>query len=224
MKIVVGLGNPGRQYAGTRHNVGFDVIDYLAAAPSVGGARSAFQADVFEATEGGEKLLLLKPQTFMNLSGRAVRAALDFYKLTAADLLVVCDDYNLPLGKLRVRAKGSHGGQNGLRDIQQQLGGDEYPRLRMGVGQPSPGEAVDFVLSRFKPAERPAIDAAVAQAAAAVLVWVRRGLPACMNFANGPDEPAKGAKKKSEERAAKPDGERKRKSDDQVPPPSAMPT
>ncbi len=231
MKVVVGLGNPGRQYAGTRHNVGFDVIDYLAAAPSVGGARSAFQADVFEATEGGEKLLLLKPQTFMNLSGRAVRAALDFYKLTAADLLVVCDDYNLPLGKLRVRAKGSHGGQNGLRDIQQLLGGDEYPRLRMGVGQPSPGEAVDFVLSRFKPAERPAIDAAVAQAAAAVLVWVRQGLPACMNFANGPSDQESGSrrqesgsKKKSGDGKQKTDEERKLKPDDQVPPPSALPS
>ena len=222
MKIVIGLGNPGRQYAGTRHNVGFEVIDYLAAAPSVGGARSAFQADVFEATEGGEKLLLLKPQTFMNLSGRAVRAALDFYKLTAADLLVVCDDYNLPLGKLRVRAKGSHGGQNGLRDIQQQLGGDEYPRLRMGVGQPSPGEAVDFVLSRFKPAERPAIDAAVAQAAAAVLVWVRQGLPACMNFANGPSDQESGSKKKSGVRSQETEEPRKLKSDDQVPPPSAL--
>ncbi len=231
MKIVVGLGNPGRQYAGTRHNVGFDVIDYLAAAPSVGGARSAFQADVFEATEGGEKLLLLKPQTFMNLSGRTVRAALDFYKLTAADLLVVCDDYNLPLGKLRVRAKGSHGGQNGLRDIQQQLGGDEYPRMRMGVGQPSPGEAVDFVLSRFKPAERATIDAAVAQAAAAVLVWVRQGLPACMNFANGPSDQESGSrkqesgsKKKSGIRRQETEEPRKLKPDDQVPPPSAMPS
>jgi peptidyl-tRNA hydrolase, PTH1 family len=224
MKVVIGLGNPGRQYAGTRHNVGFDVIDYLAAAPSVGGAKSAFQADVFETTEGGEKVLFVKPLTYMNLSGRVVRAILDFYKLTAADVLVICDDYNLPLGKLRARAKGSHGGQNGLRDIQQQLGSDEYPRLRMGVGQPGPGEAVDFVLSRFKPAERPAIDEAVAQAAAAVLVWVRQGLPACMNVANGPEEPAKGAKKKSEERKAKPEGERTLKPGDEVPPPSAMPS
>jgi PTH1 family peptidyl-tRNA hydrolase len=222
MKVVFGLGNPGRQYAGTRHNVGFDVVDYLAAAPSVGGARSAFQAEVFETAEGGEKVLLVKPLTYMNLSGRAVRAVLDFYKLTAADVLVVCDDYNLPLGKLRVRAKGSHGGQNGLRDIQQQLGSDEYARLRMGVGQPGPGEAVDFVLSRFKPAERATVDTAVAQAAAAALVWVRQGLPACMNFANGPDEPAKAAKKKSDER--KLNGERKPKPDDQVPPPSAMPS
>lgn len=236
MKVVIGLGNPGRQYAGTRHNVGFDVIDYLAAAPAVGGAKSAFQAEVYETTEGGEKVLFVKPLTYMNLSGRTVRAILDFYKLTAADVLVICDDYNLPLGKLRVRAKGSHGGQNGLRDIQQQLGSDEYPRLRMGVGQPGPGEAVDFVLSRFKPAERPTIDAAVAQAAAAVLVWVRQGLPACMNFANGPSDQESGDKKKSGDRRQKSGSqkkpgdtgqgaeERKLKPGDEVPPPSALPS
>lgn len=187
MKIVVGLGNPGSKYAATRHNIGFDVVDYLAAGPGVGGFRSAFQSEAAEFTEGGEKVLLVKPQTFMNLSGRAVRAVLDFYKLTPADLLVICDDYNLPLGKLRVRAKGSHGGQNGLRNIQEQLGTDEYPRLRMGIGQPAPGEAVDFVLTRFKPGERAAVEEAVANAAAGVLVWVRQGLPACMNRVNGPE-------------------------------------
>ena len=187
MKIVVGLGNPGRQYAGTRHNVGFDVLDYLASGPGVAGGRAAFQSEVAELSDGGEKVLLVKPQTFMNLSGRAVRAVLDFYKLTPTDLLVVCDDYNLPLGKLRVRAKGSHGGQNGLRNIQEQLGTDEYPRLRMGIGQPAPGEAVDFVLTRFKPGERAAVEEAVASAAAGVLVWVRQGLAACTNRVNGPE-------------------------------------
>lgn len=201
MKIVVGLGNPGSKYAGTRHNVGFEVVDYLARGPGVGAFRTAFQADVAEFTEAGEKVLLLKPQTFMNLSGRAVRAAIDFYKLTPADVLVVCDDYNLPLGKLRVRAKGSAGGQNGLRNIQEQLGTDEYPRLRMGVGQPVQGEAVDFVLSRFKLGERATIDEAVANAAAAILTWVRKGLPACMNQANGPDEAkADGGKRKAEKK------------------------
>jgi PTH1 family peptidyl-tRNA hydrolase len=196
MKVVIGLGNPGRQYAGTRHNIGYDVIDYLAAGPGVGASRSAFQSEVAETNEGGEKVLLVKPQTFMNLSGRAVRAVLDFYKLGPADLLVVCDDYNLPLGKLRVRAKGSHGGQNGLRNIQEQLGTDEYPRLRMGIGQPAPGEAVDFVLTRFKPGERAAVEEAVAAAANGVLLWVRQGLAACMNRVNGPEPAAKPEKKK----------------------------
>src|SRR6478609_8857399 len=156
MKVIVGLGNPGPKYAGTRHNVGYDVIDYLAAAPGCSTFRERFEALIAESKEGDETVLLVKPLTFMNLSGRAVRAVLDFYKLPAEQLLVACDDFNLPLGKLRVRAKGSHGGQNGLRNIQDQLGTDAYARLRIGVGQPAEGEAVDFVLSRFKPGERTA--------------------------------------------------------------------
>ena len=195
MKVVVGLGNPGPKYAGTRHNVGFGVIDYLAAAPGCGPFRSKFQAQVAELTVDGEPVLLVKPETFMNLSGRAVRQVVDFYKVPLVDLMVVSDDFNLPLGKLRVRAKGSHGGQNGLRDIQQQLGTDEYPRLRIGVGQPGPGEAVDHVLSRFRPGERAAVEEAIAKAADAVLVWARRGLAACMNQANGPEEKRPARKK-----------------------------
>ncbi len=196
MKVVVGLGNPGPKYAGTRHNVGFDVIDSLALDPGCGPFRQKFQSLVAEWKLGAEPVLLVKPDTFMNLSGRAVRAVLDFYRLGTADLLVVSDDFNLPLGKLRVRSKGSHGGQNGLRNIQECLGTDEYARLRMGVGQPGPGEAVDFVLSKFKPGERAAADEAVAKAVDAVVVWLRQGLEACMNRANGPDESAKPKKPK----------------------------
>jgi PTH1 family peptidyl-tRNA hydrolase len=191
MRVVVGLGNPGPKYAGTRHNVGFAVVDYLATAPGVGPFRGQFQSLVAETTEAGEKVLLVKPETYMNLSGRAVRQVVDFYKVPLEHLLVVSDDFNLPLGKLRARARGSHGGQNGLRNIQEQLGTDAYPRLRIGVGQPDPGEAVDHVLSRFKPGERAAVEDAVAAAAAAVLVWVRRGIEACMNQANGPAESEK---------------------------------
>lgn len=209
MKLVIGLGNPGRQYAGTRHNVGFEVIDYLASGPGVGPAKAAFQSEVAEFTEGGEKVLLVKPQTYMNLSGRAVRAVVDFYKLAPADLLVVCDDFNLPLGKLRVRTKGSHGGQNGLRNIQEQLGTDEYARMRIGVGQPGPGEAVDHVLSRFKPGERAVVEEAVAAAAAGVLVWLRQGIEACMNRVNGPGEDGgkeKVKRKKEKEKTKEKDG------------------
>jgi PTH1 family peptidyl-tRNA hydrolase len=198
MKVIVGLGNPGRQYAGTRHNVGYAVVDYLASAPGVGPFRSQFQALVAEAAEGGEKVLYVKPETFMNLSGRAVRQVVDFYKLPLEHLLVVSDDFNLPLGKLRARAKGSHGGQNGLRNIQEQLGTDGYPRLRIGVGEPAPGEAVDHVLSRFKPGERKAVEDAVAAAAAAVLVWVRHGIDACMNAANAPEPSAERPAKKKD--------------------------
>ena len=203
MKLLVGLGNPGPKYAGTRHNVGFDVIDYLAAAPGTSAFRERFEALVAERQEGGETVLLVKPLTFMNLSGRAVRAALDFYKLAPEQLLVVCDDFNLPLGKLRVRAKGSHGGQNGLRNIQDQLGTDGYARLRIGVGQPVAGEAVDFVLSRFKPAERAAAEDAVAKAAQAAVVWVGSGIEECMNRFNGGDDPQQ-PKKEKKERKDKP--------------------
>src|SRR4051812_45575577 len=196
MKVVVGLGNPGPKYAGTRHNVGFEVIDYLAAAPGVPAFRERFEAFVTEMKEGGETVLLVKPLTFMNLSGRAVRAVLDFYKLPVEHLLVVCDDFNLPLGKLRVRAKGSHGGQKGLGSIQDHLGTDAYARLRIGVGQPAPRDAVDFVLSKFGPVERKAAEDAVAVAAQAVLTWVRNGTEACMNRFNGPASAEDGGKEK----------------------------
>jgi len=189
MKIIVGLGNPGTKYTGTRHNIGFEVIDYLAAGPGCSPFREKFEAFVAEMKEGEETILLVKPLTFMNLSGRAVRAILDFYKLSVEQVLIVCDDFNLPLGKLRVRTKGSHGGQNGLRNIQEQLGTDAYARLRIGVGQPAPGDAVDFVLSKFKPGERAATEEAIANAAQAVLVWVRQGVEACMNRFNGSEDP-----------------------------------
>lgn len=192
MKLIVGLGNPGRQYAGTRHNIGFAVIDYLASAPVFQPFRTQFQGLVAEGSHGGDKLLLLKPETFMNLSGRSVRALLDFYKLPVEQALVICDDFNLPLGKIRVKGNGSHGGQNGLRNIQEQLATDAYPRLRIGVGQPDPGEAVDFVLSRFKPGEKDAVEKAVSEAAAAALIWAAKGIEACMNAVNGgPPKPKK---------------------------------
>jgi peptidyl-tRNA hydrolase, PTH1 family len=206
MKLIVGLGNPGPKYAGTRHNVGFDVIDYLAAAPGTSTFRERFEALVAERQEGGEAVLLIKPLTFMNLSGRSVRAALDFYKLPVEQLLVVCDDFNLPLGRLRVRMKGSHGGQNGLRNIQDQLGTDAYARLRIGVGQPAVGEAVDHVLSRFKPAERAAAEDAVAKAAQAAVVWVTAGVEECMNRFNGTDDPQQ--PKKEKPKKPKPEGDR----------------
>src|SRR5919202_2940090 len=136
MKVVVGLGNPGSRYQGTRHNVGFIVIDRLAESPRAGRFQSRFQAQVAELLEDAHKVLLVKPETFMNLSGRSVRGVLDFYQVPPEDLLVICDDVNLPLGKLRVRARGSHGGHNGLRDIQSHLGTTDYPRLRIGVDAP----------------------------------------------------------------------------------------
>jgi PTH1 family peptidyl-tRNA hydrolase len=183
LKVVVGLGNPGPKYHGTRHNVGFAVVDALAASPTAGRFQSRFQAQVAELFEDGQKVLLVKPETFMNLSGRCVRAVLDFYQVAASELLVVCDDINLPLGKLRARARGTHGGHNGLRDIQNHLGTTEYSRLRVGVGAPA-DEAIDHVLGRFRPSERPVIEDALSLAVQAASVWVRQGIEACMNRFN----------------------------------------
>jgi PTH1 family peptidyl-tRNA hydrolase len=183
MKVVVGLGNPGRNYEGTRHNVGYAVIDSLAAGPRCGRFQSRFQAQTAELTEDTEKVLLVKPETYMNLSGRSVRQVMDFYQLPLTELLVVCDDINLPLGKLRVRARGTHGGHNGLRNIQEHLGSTEYARLRIGVDAPQ-DDAVDHVLGRFRPGERAVIEDAVQTAAQAVIVWVTRGTQACMNQYN----------------------------------------
>ena len=185
LKVIVGLGNPGRQYHGTRHNVGYAVVDLLAESPHAGRFQSRYQAQVAELIEEGLKLLLVKPETYMNLSGRTVRQVHDFYQLPVEDLLIVCDDINLPLGKLRVRARGTHGGHNGLRDIQNHLGTTEYARLRIGVDAPGEDDAVDHVLGRFRPAERAVMDEAVALAAQAVGVWVHQGIEACMNQYNG---------------------------------------
>ena len=135
MKVIVGLGNPGAKYAGTRHNVGFEVIDYLAAAPGCSPFREKFEAFVAEMKEGDETVLLVKPLTFMNLSGPAIAQVLAYFKIDVADLLIVCDDVNLPLGKLRARASGSEGGHNGLRLVAEALGTIEYARLRVGVGR-----------------------------------------------------------------------------------------
>jgi PTH1 family peptidyl-tRNA hydrolase len=185
MKIVVGLGNPGSRYAGTRHNVGYAVIDSLALSPRASRFQGRYQAQVAELTEDGGKILLVKPETFMNLSGQCVRQVVDFYQLPPEDLLVVCDDVNLPLGKLRFRARGSHGGHNGLRDIQNHLGTNEYSRLRIGVSAAEDKDLVDHVLGRFRPTEKAAIQEAVAVAAQAVMVWTERGIDVCMNQYNG---------------------------------------
>lgn len=184
MRVVVGLGNPGKQYHGTRHNVGFAVLDGLAQSPNAGRFQSRFSAQVAELVEGGEKVLLVKPETFMNLSGRCVREVVEFYKVELSDLFVVCDDVNLPLGKLRVRSKGTHGGHNGLRDIQNHLGTTEYSRLRIGVGAAGEGELVDHVLGRFRPSEKPLIEDALILSIQAVAVWVQQGIDVCMNRFN----------------------------------------
>jgi len=186
IKLVAGLGNPGSKYQGTRHNIGFDLLDRLALGDRQESFSSKFEGQQAEIEIDYRRVLLLKPQTFMNLSGRSVGAAVRFYKLPVTDLLVVCDDLSLPAGKLRLRPGGSDGGQKGLRDIAAQLGSDQFPRLRIGIGENEGVDAADYVLSRFRGTERNAIDDALILASQAVAVWVTQGIDAAMNRFNGP--------------------------------------
>lgn len=185
MKLVVGLGNPGRKYRGTRHNIGFDVLDEIARKHGLGEPREKFDALLVEAELSGKRTLLLWPQVFMNLSGTSVGKVCDFYKISPAEVLVICDDFNLPLGKLRFRARGSSGGQKGLADIIRRLGTEEVPRLRVGVGPvPDHWDPADFVLGRFSRSEGEQIEQATWRAADAVVDWVSLGIEHCMNQHN----------------------------------------
>jgi peptidyl-tRNA hydrolase, PTH1 family len=185
MKLVVGLGNPGRRYEGTRHNVGYMVLAEVGRRLGAGSPKSKFHGELVEGAIGGQRLLLLSPVTYMNRSGVSVRAARDFYGIENDDLLVICDDLNLPLGRLRIRTAGSSGGQKGLADIIEKLQSEEFSRLRVGIGSP-PGswDAADFVLARFGRDELPEIELAVVRAADAVADWICQGVQYCMNRYN----------------------------------------
>lgn len=185
MKLVVGLGNPGRRYQGTRHNVGFAVLAELAREFGSGAAKSKFHGEIVEASLDGQRALLLSPLTYMNHSGLSVQEAKGFYKIPDDDLLVVCDDLNLPVAKLRFRARGSSGGQKGLEDIVRRLGTEDFARLRIGIGPPPEGwDWADYVLSKFSKQEVPEVEEAVRKAARAVVVWAREGTEFCMNQYN----------------------------------------
>lgn len=184
MKLAVGLGNPGPKYQKNRHNVGFWVVEQVAKSNMAASWQQRFDGEVAECLLGGEKLLLLKPQTYMNRSGQSVRKAVDFYKMTAADVLVVCDDFSLPLGSLRLRAKGTAGGQNGLKDILAHLGTDEVSRLRLGIGAPGVVNPADFVLADVPASEKQAVDDAVIDAGRAVECWAKYDIDRAMNEFN----------------------------------------
>jgi PTH1 family peptidyl-tRNA hydrolase len=193
MKLVVGLGNPGPGYRGTRHNVGFEVIDELARRRHIEAWREAFDALTAKTLLGVEPVLLAKPVTFMNLSGRAVAGLAGFYKIDPADVLVVTDDVALPLGRLRARSGGSDGGHNGLKSIAEQLGTQAYPRLRIGVGRGEGSEGqrrelVDHVLGRFEADERDQMAAAVLRAADASELFVTEGIERVMNVFNAAEK------------------------------------
>lgn len=186
MKIVVGLGNPGSKYEGTRHNVGFEVLAELSRRWGAPKPKSRFEASLIELLCGSEKLLLCAPQTFMNLSGRSVQQVVKFYQTPLEDLIVIGDDLNLKAGQLRLRASGSAGGQKGLQSILTCLSTDAICRVRIGIGRP-PGEmdAADYVLGRFRKDELDVIDGAISRAATAVEVWSTEGIAAAMNKFNG---------------------------------------
>ena len=188
MHIVIGLGNPGKEYARTRHNVGFDVVDVLSEKLHISLTKSAMHGLIGEGFAGGEKLLLVKPQTYMNLSGQCVTELVSFYKPELADMMVIYDDIDLPLGKVRLRASGSAGTHNGMRSIIGLLGRQDFPRLRVGVGQrPEGWELADWVLSHYQTAEdRQTQFDAFLRAADTVEDWIKNGLDSAMRTANAP--------------------------------------
>jgi PTH1 family peptidyl-tRNA hydrolase len=184
MKLVAGLGNPGGDYAGTRHNIGFRVMDLLAEALGIEVRKRKFGARFGFGEFAHKKLIVLKPWQFMNRSGQVVATAVGFYKLDIADVLVVTDDMDLEPGRIRIRAKGSAGGHNGLADIIEKLGTNEFARCRIGIGRSDEQEAVGFVLDKPTASERPLLDAAVERARDAVLCWIEKGVETAMNQYN----------------------------------------
>ncbi|WP_182867988.1 aminoacyl-tRNA hydrolase [Stieleria mannarensis] len=186
MKLIVGLGNPGRKYEQTRHNVGFTVAEKLAVLTHAGAPKVKFEGELAESSIGGEKVVILCPHTFMNASGQSVRKAFDFYKLQLSDILVVCDDLNLDSGRIRIKPSGSAGGQNGIKDIIRHLGSESFPRLRVGIGRPPAGWTVtDYVLGKFSKSECDTIEAATTRAAKAVISFVTDGVDRTMSQFNG---------------------------------------
>ena len=185
--LIVGLGNPGEKYENTRHNVGFQVVDELAERQNAPVQKLKFKALTNLLTISGEKVLVMKPVTYMNLSGEAVRPAADFYKIPPERILVISDDTALDPGKLRIRQKGSAGGHNGLKNIILQLGGDGFPRVKVGVGgKPHPDyDMADWVLSKFTGEDAKAMDQAVKRCADAVECLLREGADRAMSRFNG---------------------------------------
>lgn len=186
MKIVVGLGNPGQRYAKTPHNVGFEVVDRLAVQAGVRWRRSLrFKAHVAEGVVGGQSVLLVKPQTFMNRSGEAVGAIMRYRRMSPGDLIVVLDDADLDVGRLRIRASGGSGGHKGLDSVRDNVGTADFARVRIGVGRrQAEGDLVEHVLTPFPPEERRMIDQVVDRAADAVVCLLGSGLEAAMNAFN----------------------------------------
>lgn len=201
MFIIAGLGNPGAKYDGTRHNAGFSVIDALAKEHQINVDKKQFKGLTGRGIIGGQQVLLLKPLTYMNLSGESIRAAFDFYKPETDQVLVIFDDISLETGQLRIRKKGSAGGHNGVKSIISHLGTDVFPRIKVGVGEPSRGELVDHVLGRFHGSDVEIMKEAADTACRAVETFLAEGPEAAMNIYNKKKEKKKKEKKESEHEA-----------------------
>lgn len=186
MHIIVGLGNPTREYQNTRHNIGFDVIDKLADTFSISVLEKKHKALIGKGIINGEKVILAKPQTYMNLSGESVRELIDYYKVEeATDLIVVYDDVSLDVGQLRIRKKGSAGGHNGIKNIILHLGHDTFPRIKMGVGEKPKGyDLADYVLGHFSKEERAIMDESILSAIKAIELMVKDEVSEAMNLYN----------------------------------------
>ncbi|MFI3230362.1 MAG: aminoacyl-tRNA hydrolase [bacterium] len=190
MKLIIGLGNPGLEYKSTRHNIGFEVIDKLAFDFNININKNKFRAMYGEGIIHGQKVLLIKPLTYMNLSGESVRDFVNFYKdiILEEDVLVICDDINLNVGSIKLKKKGSAGGQNGMKNIIYQLGTDDFPRLRVGIGKrPSSYTLSDFVLSKFTKEELLDMQGSVEMSSSAIEVFVKdkeKGIDNAMNIFN----------------------------------------
>ncbi len=184
MKIIVGLGNPGSDYIKTRHNAGFMAIERLAQRHGITGVKTNFHAGVLDGTVAGHRCLLVQPMTFMNRSGLTVSEAMNFYKLDLDDLLILVDEAALPVGTMRLRATGSAGGHNGLRDIEDKLGTQDYPRLRIGVESPTRASRKDFVLGRFTEDQLADLDPALDRTCDAIESWLNDGIHKAMSLYN----------------------------------------
>lgn len=207
MKLIVGLGNPGPRYRETRHNIGFAVVDLLARRSGLTFEGGPAEAVIARARQLGEGTLLAKPLTFMNLSGAAVADLVRYFRIAIPDVLIVADDVNLPLGKLRARARGSDGGHQGFRSIIERLGTSEFARVRIGVGRGDPRrDLADHVLARFDADEQPEVEAAVGRAADAAELFVTDGIEKVMNrFNPEPVEGDRGQEEEAEDQSKSPD-------------------
>lgn len=201
MYLIAGLGNPTKKYEGTRHNVGFETVDIIADSQGIALSSNKHKAVYGQGFIGGEKVILAKPQTFMNLSGEAIRALVDFYKIEPDHVLIISDDIDLPLGQLRIRQKGSAGGHNGLKNIIAHLGSQDFPRIKIGIGsKPEGWDLADYVLSKYSKEDRVVMTNAQKDAAEAAVLIVSGRVSEAMNRYNTKKQ--KKEKKEKEEQEA----------------------